>query len=220
MDKTFIRLDGKDYEVGSQAHLDKIDDLHKAETASLHSKIETLSGKLDSAEKAVEAAKREKAEAEAKSADADKERQKDLGARVKSRTRFLMRALRLFGQDDDEEEQDEEKKMDALCDLSERDFYVKALAKLEPDFKADGKTDEYLAGKVETALKYAEKSRGVDGVVRVLEGSRGSGERLDSRDGEETHRRGEHPVAKARRENLERMRKQAKPVLAGEGGAR
>lgn len=217
-EKTLIRLGDRDYELGSQAHLDAIETNHKTDVATLKAQVETLSGKLDSAEKAVEIAKREKTEVEAKSATDEKERAKDLTARVKARSRFLMRALRLFGEDDGEEEVDEEKKMDALCEMSEREIQLKAIAKVDPDFKADGKSDDFVAGKFEGAVKYLDNSRGVDGVARVLIGAGGAGgnDRLDSNDSG----RGEHPVAKARRENAERMRKLAEPASAREGGAR
>lgn len=211
MDKTLIRLGDRDYELGSQAHLDAVDVNHKAETSKLQAKIDELSGRLDSAEKAVETAKREKGEADTRSADAAKEREKDLAQRVKSRVRMVMRALRLFGEDDSEDGGDDEKKMDALCDLSERDLHLKAIHKAEPDFKADGKSDDYIAGKFEGAVKFLSKANGVDGVARVIEGTR-----FDSK----PQSRDEHPVAKARRERHERMRNAATPVKAGEGGAR
>jgi HK97 family phage prohead protease len=217
-EKRFIRLDGKDFEIGSQAHIDKLEDLHKAEVSTLNGKIETLSGKLDSAEKAVETAKREKTEADAKTAEAEKERAKDLASRVKSRVRMVMRALRLFGEDDAEEE-DEEKKMDALCEMSERDLHLKAIAKVDPDFKADGKTDDYIAGKFEGAIQFLSQSRSVDGVVRVIEEGRKFDAVIGAGGGGGSSRQ-EHPVAKARRENAERMRKLAEPASAREGGAR
>lgn len=211
-EKTLIRLGDRDYELGSQAHLDAIETNHKTGVAGLQKKIDELSGKLDSAEKAVETEKRAKDEAIAKSATDEKERSKDLSSRVKARTRFLMRALRLFGEDDAEEE-DEEKKMDALCELSEREIQLKAIAKVDPDFKADGKSDDYVAGKFEGAVEYLAKSRSVDNVVRVIEENR----KFDSR---EVNGGREHPVAKARREDAERMRKLAEPASAREGGAR
>lgn len=214
-EKTLIRLDGRDYEVGSQAHLDKIEDTHKATEAKLQSKIDEQAGRLDAAEKAVETAKREKAEADTKAADAAKEREKTLAERVKSRVRLVMRALRLFGEDDGEG--DDEKKMDAFAELSERELHLKAILKADPDFKADGKSDDYIAGKFEGAVDFLARANGVDGVVQVLEGR--GGRRFDASD--DGGSRGEHPVAKARRENLERSRKiAAPPVAAGEGGAR
>lgn len=213
-EKKFIRLGQRDYEIGSQAHLDAVEAEHKSAVAELQKKLDETTGKLDAAEQAVTAAKREKDEMEAKAADDEKARSRDLASRVKSRVRLLMRAIRLFGED--EEEEDEEKKMDALADLSERDIHLKAIKKADPDFKADGKSDDYIAGKFEGVVEYLAKSRGVDGVVSVLEGGHSPGARLDARDGS----RSEHPVAKARRENLERMNKIAEPASAREGGAR
>ena len=218
-EKTLIRLGDRDYELGSQAHLDAIETNHKTAVATLKAQVETLSGKLDSAEKAVEVAKREKDEAVAKTATDEKERSKDLSSRVKARTRFLMRALRLFGEDDAAEEEDEEKKMDSLCDMSEREIQLKAIAKIDPDFKADGKSDDYVAGKFEGAVEYLTKSRSVDGVVRVIEDNRRMDAVIGAGGGGGSSRQ-EHPVAKARRENAERMRKLAEPASAREGGAR
>lgn len=211
-EKRFIRLDGKDVELHSEAHFDKIESAHKAEKAELQKKLDETSGRLDAAEKAVETSKREKSEAETKAKEAAKEREKDLAQRVKSRVRLVMRALRLFGQDD-EEGDDEEKKMDSLAELSERELHLKAILKAEPDFKADGLSDDFVAGKFEGAMKYLAKTRGVDGVVHVLEGRDGRGQKLDSTD------RREHPVDKARRENFERMKKMSEPASAREGGA-
>lgn len=214
-EKRFIRLDGKDFEIGSQAHLDKLDDMHKAEVAALKSKIDELSGRLDAAEKAVAAAKREKEEEEeeTQSEDEAEKRERTLRDRVRSKVRLVMRALRLFGEDDDE---DDDKKMDALCEMSERDLYIKAIRKIDPDFKADGKSDDYLAGLFEGAVDYIAKASGVDGVVRVLEGKR-----LDSVDNGAGARSGtstrEHPLDRARRENLERMRKMSE--RSANGGA-
>ena len=221
-EKRFIRLGERDYEIGSQAHLDAIGADHKAEVADLKKQIDALNGKLDSAEKAVESAKREKSDDEKKYAASDRERESGLTSRVKARVRLLMRAIRLFGEDDEDGDEggDDKKKMDAkldsLCEMSERDIHIKAITIAEPDFKADGKTDDYIAGKFDFAMKYLTKSRGVDGVVRVVESGRNAAERLDADD---RGSRREHPVTKARREHHKRMRTAATPVTAREGGA-
>lgn len=214
-EKKFIRLDGRDFEIGSDAHLDKLDELHKAEKAKMQAKIDEQAGRLDAAEKAVESAKREAGDADKKMEDAAKEREKDLAQRVKSRVRLVLRALRLFGEDSGEGD-DEEKKMDAFAEMSERELHLKAIQKADPDFKADGKSDDYIAGKFEGALDYLSASSRVDGVVAVLEGRGREPRRLDARDAG-----GEHPVAKARREMYERANGAAAPrAAAGEGGVR
>lgn len=204
-EKRFIRLGEREYEIGSQAHLDAIEVTHKATYTDLQKKIDEHAGRLDAAEKAVTKAQDELEGEKKKSREADKENEKTLAARVKSRVRLVMKALRLFGEDDSEE--DEDKKMDALCEMSERELHLKAIKKADPDFRADGKSDDYVAGKFEGAVSFLSNDKGVDGVVRAVEESK---RHFDASDRD----RGEHPVAKARRENHDRMHGLSK------GGAR
>ena len=202
-EKTLIRLGDRDYELGSQAHLDAIDATHKTKCAELQKLIDAQAGRLDAAEKAVKQAQDEFEEERKKSREADKENEKTLAARVKSRVRLVMKALRLFGEDDERpEDEDEDKKLDSFCEMNERELHLMAIKKADPDFRADGKSDDYVAGKFEGAVTFLSRSKGVDGVVRAVQESR---RHFDSATNH-SNTNGEHPATKARRENLERMR--------------
>lgn len=169
--KTFIKLDGKDYEYGSAAHIDKLESLHtsevtkvRGELTSLRSQHEQLQGKFDAAEAEVGTAK--KALEDVKKDDGEK-----LKSRIKSRVRLLMRAMRLFGDDDGEEDDEKkaEEKMDKFDGLSDRDIMIHCLKQTEA-FKGatfDGKSDDYVTGIFEHALKTATPADNVDSVVNA-----------------------------------------------------
>lgn len=180
-----IKLDGRDFDYGSEAHLDKVDELHKKALAAAVSEAETkldaadkareeavkerdaLQGKLDASEKARESAAKA---AEADKASAEDER-KRAASTVKARLRKFIRALvlREMGETDDGED---EKKMDALVDAAFSDegaqaFMVSAIQKSDPEFKSDGKTPEYIEGRFDALEEIAQKTRGVDSVLRA-----------------------------------------------------
>jgi|GEM_PF-2504690 len=124
-----IRIDGREYEVGSQAHLDKLDDMHRREVDQVRNdakaKIDKLSADLsaekkraDEAEGARDAAKQSldefKADAQkAKDKDAD-ELKKRTQSEVRSRVRLLTEVARWFGSADEDEEEEvvEEEEVD------------------------------------------------------------------------------------------------------------
>lgn len=171
--KTLIKLDGKDYEYGSVAHIEKLETTHtvsldkaRGELTSLKSQYDALQGKFDAAE--VEGAKAKKEAEGAKAADGEK-----FVSRVKAKVRLLMRSLRLFGNpdDDNDEEDKEESKMDAideLITLSDRDLMIRCLNKTEAfkEAKFDGKSDDYVAALFDN-LKDPKPADGVDNVVRA-----------------------------------------------------
>lgn len=178
-----IVINGKEYEVGSQAHLDakdaiakqEKDEAVKAAVAEVSTKLDsvtkerdTLQGKLDASEKA-----KEKAE---KSADEEKgkaeEERKRQSSTVKARLRKFLRALMLREMDESDDEDEEEKKLDGIVDAAFSDegaqkLMVEAIQKTDPEFKADGKTPEYIEGRFDAISDLDQKSRGVDNVVRT-----------------------------------------------------
>jgi HK97 family phage prohead protease len=196
--KTLIKLDGKDYEFGSQAHFDKLDALHTAEITKVRGELTSLKSQHD-----VLQGKFDAAEAEAKTAKAAVEEGKksfkdQLKSAVSSRVKLLRKALRFATEEDgegDEEEDDEkvEKKMDALDGLSDREIMVQCLNGTDAfkEVKFDGKSDDYVLGLFEHATKNLKPAGGVDDVVRA----HNLVTRLDSKD----------PDVKA---SLDRQRKQ------------
>jgi hypothetical protein len=174
--KTLIKLDGKDYEYGSPAHIDKLESNHatalekvRGELTALRLQHDALQGKFDAAE--ADAEKSKQAAAGAKAKDDEK-----FTSRVKAKVRMVMRAMRLFGEDDDakegdDEEDKDESKMDAideLLGLSDRDIMIRCLNKTEAfaNAKFDGKSDDYVLGLFEN-LKDPKPADGVDSVVRA-----------------------------------------------------
>lgn len=206
----FIRLDGKDFEYGSQAHFEKIEAMHREEVAKLQKQLDEKSGRLDAAEAAVGVAEASLEEEKKKAEEVIKTSAKEMEDKIRTKVRSILRAIRFF---EDMDGKDDDEKMDALCSLSERDLHIKAITTIDPDFKADGHNDGYIRGRAEGAFEYLAKSRSVDGAALVLSGF-SADKKLDAAD-KPTTGRSEHPVTKARRENLERMRK-----MAVEGGAK
>lgn len=182
-----IRIDGRDFEVGSDAHIAKIEELANAKVATAQSetqgvqrKLDDLQGRYDAADAASKKAKteadaaseRDKKEGEAKAA-----RSKDT---VRSRMRKLVRALVLRAVGESENEPDEDdmpmQKMDAIVDAAFDDaafkkLQVETIVASDPEFKADGQTDDYIAGRFDAVTEATAKSqaRGIDNVVRQVE---------------------------------------------------
>lgn len=177
-----IKLDGKDYEVGSEAHLDKLDSMHKADLAVVQGKLDAadkakdeLQGRLDAEKKAAAKAKDDFIEEKKKAADEDAKKDDTKKSSVKSRMRKLVRSLvlRALGDEGDEDDEAKEKKLDGLVDAAFSDdgwklHMVDAIKKSDPQFNADGKTEGYIEGRFDALDELAAKMNGPDNVVRVV----------------------------------------------------
>lgn len=215
-----IRLDGKDYEIGSKEHLDKVDEMHKEEIKRLQTEHQT---RLDAANTSVEAEKKravkleaerdglkadlDKFNADAKKAKEDDEKKAKEEEKAREQKRRFRRRLertvslfqRAFGKDEDDEEEDDEededKKMDAIDAKSDRDLMVECIAMTDEKFDAKDKTDDYVQARFDAEaakLPQAIKDKsGVDSIVRTVEENK---RRLDANDGAGPN----DPIAKAR----------------------
>jgi len=161
-----IRLDGKDFEVGSDAHLAKIDELHAAELTKFKADAAEATAKAAAAQKlADEAQANFDAASKAKKKledDLEEEKGEKGKARVRSRLRLLQRAAK-FLTDDDE---DEEGKYDGLTD---REIMVKVInsdANWKEE-KFDGKSDDYIQALFDSVSKNFTRTDGVDSVVKA-----------------------------------------------------
>lgn len=166
-DMKTIRLDGKDFEVGSDAHLAKLDEIHaaaltkfKADAAedktALQKKLDETTANFDAAAKA-----KKKLEEELEEEKGEKGK-----ARIRSRLRLLQRTAK-FLTDDDEEEKDEDKKFDSLEALSDRELMVKVInsdANWKEE-KFDGKSDDYIQALFDSVTKNFTRADGVDSIV-------------------------------------------------------
>lgn len=157
-----IRLDGKDFEVGSDAHLTKIDEMHSAslskfkadaaeELNATKAKLDTLQANFDATSKAKKGLEEE---LEAEKGEKGK-------ARVRARLRLLQRAAK-FLTDDDEDE-------DKFDGLSDREVMVKVInsdANWKEE-KFDGKSDDYVQALFDSVTKNFTRADGVDSVVKA-----------------------------------------------------
>lgn len=180
-----IRLDGRDYEVGSDAHLQKLEEMHKAEVTQVRTDAKTeldktleqhksavadFQKRLDKADGERDAAK---AEADTARADAKRTREaadeekvtmkREEAKRIAKRIRLLRLAMRFFG----EKEDPDEEKMDGMAD---REIMLAAIKKSSPRMDAkelEGKSDDYVEARFDAACASLKSDRGVDGVVRA-----------------------------------------------------
>lgn len=137
-----IHIDGKDYEYGTAAHLDKIQTDANAKTAAVQTKLDAAI-----AETAKEKARADKAEGErdALKKEADPKR---MDEKVAARSKLLAVASKVIGS---------EYKSDGVSD---RDVKIAVLTHLDADAKFDGKSDDYIQGQFEAVEKRADSGTG------------------------------------------------------------
>lgn len=171
-DMKTIRLDGKDYEVGSDAHLAKLDEISAAAVAKVTTELSkfkadaaeektALQKKLDETTANFDAAAKAKKKLEEELEEEKGEKGK---ARVRSRLRLLQRAAK-FLTDDDEE--DDDKKDDKFDGLTDREIMVKVInadANWKEE-KFDGKSDDYVQALFDSVTKSFTRADGVDSIV-------------------------------------------------------
>lgn len=186
-----IKLDGKEYEVGSEAHLDKIDEMHKAEVAALKTahvaEIATVKKDLDGM-----TAKFDVADKDLKKAQTDlavAQDPKAIAARVDARVGLEVKARNVLGA---------EAKFDSKAD---REVMLEVIKADDKDFVEKDRSDDYIAATFDAVVKRGVRVDGVDSVVKTVEEIK----RLDAKD---------DPVTKAYNDNMERNRTLWKQPLA------
>jgi HK97 family phage prohead protease len=185
-----IKLDGTEYEFGSDAHIKKLEELHEARVTKLGAEHQSALGevkrKFDETTGRLDAA-----ETESKKLRIDLEAARDpkaLAERVGQRVSLVLQARDILG---------DEPKLDAMTD---REVMVEVIKADDRDFSAEGKSDDYVRGVFERALKTAARGAGIDAFVRAAELAR----RADASD----------PVTRAREENQKRNQEAYKQPLA------
>ena len=215
-DMKLIRLDGKDYEVGSDAHLDKLEDMHKTALAEKQKAIDTLQGRLDTAEQTAEQLR-----ADAKKEKAEREKEKEESEsrflqRLRQRMRLFRSIARLFGkkkddQDGDNDEDDE--KMDAMSD---QEVMLHVLAKAGAKIPDDKKTnDAYIQARFDALLEQSANGQTVDSVVQAAEAAKRVQARQDANEGLGD----DDVVGKAREKHKQAVRNAWRPAQGGNGAA-
>ena len=120
-----IRIDGQDYEIGSDAHFAKLDAMHKAELAKVRAEADTATGRADSADKTIATLRAELAAAKDPKVIQD-------AANV--RARVIVQARKVLGQRFDD------------TGKTPTDMIVAMLTKMDPSFDPKGKSDDYIMG--------------------------------------------------------------------------
>lgn len=174
--KKYIRLDGKDFEIGSDEHVKHLDakcdaavKAKEAAEAKAKAELDAAQARFDAAEKAAKASKEETAASAEKAA-------KEAATKMKRRIR-LTRAAMEFVDDED----GDEKKMDALDDLSDRDLMLTVIRSdaSYKDFDDKDRSDVYIEALYDVISKSVRRKDGVDSVVEAVERAK----RTDVRDG-------------------------------------
>lgn len=188
-----IKLDGKDFEFGSEAHIEKIEAMHSAAVTKLDEKLsekkdalkavtsekEQLQGKLDAVQVKLDSVSAELTAANDPAALAD---------RVNARVNLVSKARTILGT---------EAKLD---DKSDRDIMIEVIRSDEADFSGDKRSDDYLRGRYESLeSKGVVRADSIDAVVRHIEAAK----RLDASDPNLS------PVVKAQIASIEASRKLA-----------
>lgn len=162
MEKTFVKLDGKDFLFGSVEHVEKIESMHTAAVLKFKADAaeelrvvtvdrDTLQAKFDASEKA-------KKKLEEELADEKGEKGK---ARIRSRLRLLKRAAKFFSDDEDEDE-------DKFDGLSDREVMIKVINTDAnwKEAKFDDKSDDYVQALFDSVSKTFTRTDGIDSVVK------------------------------------------------------
>lgn len=160
-----IKLDGKDFDFGSESHIEKLEAMHAAVVTKLDEKVtekkealkvavaekETLQGRLDAATAEVATLKTK--------LDAAID-PKALAEKVSARVALVVKAKSVLGEDV------------KLDDKSDREIMVDVIKTDAKDFTDAGRSDDYIRGRFESVEKAAVRSDSVDAIVRTIETSR------------------------------------------------
>lgn len=177
-----VRLDGREYEEGSRAHLDALDASYKqalaaeqTKTAETKKQLDEAQGRLDAATAAAKKREEDEKLEEEKRKRSESERAASFRTRLKERFKRFSKILRAFGEDEDEDEEDEEKmgkKYDALIDAclddaAGKELMIATIKKSAPQFNADGKSDAYIEARFDQLLEQVPAKNTPDDVVRA-----------------------------------------------------
>lgn len=181
-----IRLDGVDYEYGSEQHLAKVDSIHQAKVTELQKRVDAAEGEKDQAKEESRKLREEVAGEKKNAEDERKKRESEDSDKIRQRVRLYRTALRLLetgSEEDDEKKKDDdkerdgetederskreadlEKKMDAMGD---REIMLMAIQAHSKDFKADGKSVDYIRSRFDALDESNRENRRVGGVARA-----------------------------------------------------
>lgn len=162
------KIGGKEFDVSDEvAHaVIRADEQHAQALAGKDAELKLARSETEKATARADAAqaKADSAEAAAKKAEqarADAADPKRFHGAVEERVELLSKVQRVLGTD-------ESKK---LAKADKKDLQVAVLAKLAPDFKADGKSEDYLAARFDAELeRFDSQNPGLDKLTQVSAG--------------------------------------------------
>lgn len=187
-DMKTIRLDGKDYEIGSEAHLAKLDEMNKAAVAEVQAKLDAKAADAATAATAKLAAEKARDEAQGRAdgykaeldkvrADADEEKKKadeEEAEEERKRTKRVSNAfrtlVRAFGVRGVRFSEDDEKKMDAMLagENPERELMLDAIKVRVPTFDAKDKSDDYVRSRFDAVIESVRTDASIHGFTRTV----------------------------------------------------
>ncbi len=211
-DMKVIKLDGKEYEYGSAQHLDKLEEMGKADLAKLTKSNDELQAKLDAKEADFKKADEEAADLKKKAADFIKEEKSKMRSAARAAVKLYRAFKRAVGKEEDDED---ETKMDALLDEcvdNPRAVMTRALATQSPEFKFDEKSEDYVVARFDAFVERRMGETGVDSIVKAGEHAKTELEKLDAKE------KGEDVVAKAAKANHDDRHNAWKTINNPNGG--
>ncbi len=159
-----IKLDGKEYEYGSEDHLKKIEELHQAEVSTLKTQLTSAQSERDKATARADAADQETSRLKADlSAATDP---KALTDKVNARVGLLVKAKGILGE------------KVTLDGKSDRDVMIEAIRVDDKDFTGEGKSDDYVTARFDVVSTKGVRADSVHAVVSHAERLR-----IDTKDG-------------------------------------
>lgn len=174
-----IKIDGKEYEFGSESHIEKLDAMAKADAAKLTKANDELQAKFDAKDADFKKGEEEVVDLKKKAADFLKEEKSKMQKAARAAVRLYRSFQRAIGKGEDE---DDEEKMDALLDEcvdNPRAVMERALKTATPDFKFDEKSEDYVVARFDAFVERRTAETGVDSVVRASEVAKAT---LDAKD--------------------------------------
>lgn len=150
-----IKLDGKDFEVSEEVAA-RVDSL-EAENSVLKNKEKELSTKVDTLQGSHDALKTKLDE------EMKKDHSTEVEEKVKARIALIEKASDFIKKDED------------ISSLSDRDVQVKAITNVCSDFKADGKSDEYISARFDTICDFR-KDKNLSESIKIASNKNDSSE--------------------------------------------
>lgn len=136
-----IKLDGKDYEFGSEAHLEKLDSMQKEELSKLQKRIDALEGEKDGAKEEARKLREEMADDKKEQESERKKGSDEDGDKIRQRVRLYRTALRLIDTGSEDEDEPADKRGEESADDTDEKRAKRSKRDEDLENKMDGMSD-------------------------------------------------------------------------------